>query len=50
MTTMTIISGVERLYKWSSETREEILLTASAPGTVVTNIAGRWDICFSLLY
>jgi transposase len=50
MATMTVISGPERRRKWSNETREEILLAASAPGAVVTDIAKRWDICTGLIY
>ena len=50
MATMTVISGPERRRKWSNETREEILLAASAPGAVVTDIARRWDICTGLIY
>ena len=50
MATMTVISGAERRRKWSKETREEILLAASAPGAVVTDVARRWDICTGLIY
>ena len=50
MATMTVISGPERRRKWSNETREQILLAASAPGAVVTDIARRWDICTGLMY
>ncbi len=47
---MTLITGVERRRRWSSEERAQILAAIDEPGAVVADVARRADICTSLVY
>ena len=47
---MTVISGAERRRRWSSEDRARILAAISEPGAVIADVAGREDICTSLIF
>src|ERR1700681_1194661 len=50
MTQMTLITGVERRRRWSSDERQRILAAANAPGAVVAEVARRADVPTSLIY
>jgi transposase len=47
---MTLITGVERRRRWSSEERAQILAAIDEPGAVVAEVARRADVCTSLVY
>lgn len=47
---MTLITGVERRRRWSSEERAQILAAIDEPGAVVADVARRADVCTSLVY
>jgi len=50
MSQVHIIAGPERRRRWSEEQKRAIVAAAFAPGAVVSEVAGRADICTSLIY
>jgi transposase len=47
---MTLMTGDERRRRWSDEERARILAAIEEPGSVVSEVARRADVCTSLVY
>jgi Transposase len=50
MSQMTLITGDERRRRWSKEDSGRILAAINEPGAVIADVAGREDVCTSLVY
>ena len=48
--TIEIITGRERLRRWSAETKARIVAESHEPGARVCDVAARHDVCPSLLH
>jgi transposase len=50
MGSMVVMTGPERRRRWSEEQKRAILAAADEPGSIVSEVARRADICTSLIY
>ena len=50
MSSVTVITGVERRRRWPVADRLRILEALSEPGATVAEVARRHDVCTSLIY
>ena len=50
MSSVTVITGVERRRRWPVADRARILEALSEPGATVAEVARRHDVCTSLIY
>ena len=50
MSSVTVITGVERRRRWPVADRMRILEALSEPGATVAEVARRHDVCTSLIY